>query len=124
MKFTPTFTGLLLSAVFSVSTLQAQTKPTLPPEKKQELVNLVQENKERLKLTAEQEPKFDEISTRYFQEFRTIKNGTDGVTEKFNKVKDVQIRKDAEMQKLLTPDQYQIYLQIQQERRDRMQGKR
>jgi hypothetical protein len=74
--------------------------------------------------TAEQDPKFDEISTRYFQEFRAIKTGNDGVTEKFNKVRDSQIRKDAEMQKLLTPDQYQLYLQIQQERRDRMQGKR
>jgi Spy/CpxP family protein refolding chaperone len=124
MKIAPTFKIALLAAFFSASALQAQTRPGLSPERKQELVNLSQESKERLKLTPEQDPKFDEISTRYFQEFRAIKTGNDGVTEKFNKVRDSQIRKDAEMQKLLTPDQYQLYLQIQQERRDRMQGKR
>ena len=107
-----------------LSASYAQDRPNLPEDQKQELVNYQQENRERLKLTAEQEEPFREISTRYFREFRENKKAEIRVTEKFRKVKEIQDRKDAEMKKLLTDEQYATYLVIQQERRDRMQGKR
>ncbi len=107
-----------------LSAASAQDRPNLPQEQQQELVNYQQENIERLKLTAEQETPFREISTRYFREFREVKKSDIRVTEKFRKVKDIQDRKDAEIRKLLTDEQYATYLVIQQERRDRMQGKR
>ena len=106
------------------TTVYAQDRPNLPPEQMQELVNYQQENVERLKLTAEQQEPFREISTRYFREFRETKKSDIRVTEKFRKIKENQDKKDAEMKKLLTEEQYATYLVIQQERRDRMQGKR
>jgi len=115
---------LLTMLFIGLSASYAQDRPNLPEDQKQELVNYQQENRERLKLTAEQEEPFREISTRYFREFRENKKAEIRVTEKFRKVKEIQDRKDAEMKKLLTDEQYATYLVIQQERRDRMQGKR
>jgi len=107
-----------------LSAAYGQDRPNLPEDEKQEWVNYQQENREKLKLSAEQEEPFREISTRYFREFRETKKSDIRVTEKFRKIKDIQDRKDAEMKKLLNDEQYAIYLTIQQERRDRMQGKR
>ena len=120
------FNEIVIAAMLFVglSTTYAQDRPNLPEDQKQELVNYQQENRERLKLTAEQEEPFREISTRYFREFRDNKKAEIRVTEKFRKVKEIQDRKDAEMKKLLSEEQYATYLVIQQERRDRMQGKR
>jgi len=115
------FTALLS---LGLSITYAQDRPNLPQDQQQELVNYQQENRERLKLTAEQEEPFREISTRYFREFRDVKKSDIRVTEKFRKIKENQEKKDAEMKKLLTDEQYATYLVIQQERRDRMQGKR
>lgn len=123
MNLLKTTFATLLFATLSTAAF-AQDRPNLPEDQKQELVNFQQENKERLKLTAEQEEPFREISTRYFREFRENKKADIRVTEKFRKVKDIQDRKDAEMKKLLSEEQYATYLVIQQERRDRMQGKR
>lgn len=123
MKLLKTTFATLLFATLSTAAF-AQDRPNLPEDQKQELVNFQQENIERLKLTAEQETTFREISTRYFREFRENKKADIRVTEKFRKVKDIQDRKDAEMKKLLNEEQYATYLVIQQERRDRMQGKR
>lgn len=120
LKFT--FTVLLFSALST--TVNAQDRPNLPPDQMQELVNFQQESVERLKLTPEQSEPFREISTRYFRENRDLKKSDIRVTEKFRKIKENQDRKDAEVKKLLTDDQYATYLVIQQERRDRMQGKR
>lgn len=117
-----TFTALLFIGLSTAA--YAQDRPNLPEDQKQELVNFQQESKERLKLTAQQEEPFREISTRYFREFRDVKKSDLRVTEKFRKVKDIQDRKDAEMKALLTEAQYATYLVIQQERRDRMQQKR
>ncbi len=115
-----TFATLLFTAF---SAIYAQDRPQMPTEQRQEIVNLMQENKERLKLTPEQEPTFDEISTRYFKQFRETKGSDIRVTEKFRKVKEMQEQKDAEMKKLLSEEQYATYLTIQQERRNKQQQK-
>lgn len=117
-----TFAAVLFTAL-SV-TGHAQDRPNLPRDQMQELVNYQQENVERLKLTPEQQEPFKEISTRYYREFRDVKKSDERVTEKFRKIKENQENKDAEVKKLLTGEQYATYLTIQQERRDRMQGKR
>jgi cytochrome c556 len=116
-----TFTALLFAVCFAMS---AQDRPQMPEEQRQEIVNLMQENKERLALKPEQEEPFKEVSTRYYKEYRAVKNGTEGQTQKFRKVKELQTQKDAEMKKLLDETQYATYLIIQQERRDKAQGKR
>jgi Spy/CpxP family protein refolding chaperone len=123
MKFLKFAFATLLFAALS-TTAYAQDRPNLPEDQKQELVNYQQENVEKLALTPEQQEPFREISTRYFREYRENKKADIRVTEKFRKVKEIQDRKDAEMKKLLTESQYATYLTIQQERRDRMQGKR
>ncbi|RZJ31474.1 MAG: hypothetical protein EOO48_01970 [Flavobacterium sp.] len=123
MKFLKfAFTALLFTTVSM--TVHAQDRPKLPPDQMQEMVNYQQENIERLKLTTEQEEPFKEISTRYFRLNRDLKKSDIRVTEKFRKIKENQDSKDAEVKKLLTDEQYAAYLVIQQERRDRMQGKR
>ena len=123
MKFLKFTLAAVLFAALS-TTVQAQDRPNLPPEQMQELVNYQQESVERLALTPEQQEPFREISTRYFRENRDTKKSDIRVTEKFRKIKENQEKKDAEMKKLLTETQYATYLIIQQERRDKMQGKR
>ncbi|MGB5820926.1 MAG: hypothetical protein WBG90_15680 [Saonia sp.] len=69
----------------------------------------------RLDLSEEQQSKFIEISKRYRGQFMALKNSPKSRLSKYREYKDMQNNKDSEMQSLLSPDQYEVYLEVQHE---------
>jgi hypothetical protein len=119
------FQILFAIALFTAATtVKAQDRPQLTEEQKQELAAQFQQNKERLALNPEQETPFKDISKKYAQEMKTVKESSDDRRDKFKKFKDIRDRKNIEMKGLLSESQYKIYLQIQEERIEKMKERR
>lgn len=112
-------------ALFSLTVaMNAQDKPNISDEKKQEMVTKMKENRDRLNLTPEQEAPFKEITKRYALKLQGVKGSTMVRFEKLEKFKELQTQKNEEMKKLLSPEQFKTYVEIQEERKVKMMEKR
>ncbi len=108
-------------ALFSLTVaMNAQDKPNISDEKKQEMVTKMKENRDRLNLTTEQEVPYKEITKRYALKLQGVKGSTMVRFEKLEKFKELQTQKNEEMKKLLSPEQFKTYLEIQEERKVKM----
>lgn len=112
-------------ALFSLTVaMNAQDKPNVSDEKKQEMVTKMKENRDRLNLTTEQEAPYKEITKRYALKLQGVKGSTMVRFEKLEKFKELQTQKNEEMKKLLSPEQFKTYIEIQEERKVKMMEKR
>ncbi len=84
-------------------------------EAKKEIVKLLVKDMIALNLTEDQKPSYKEISKRYGQEMKGVKESGNGKFKKFKAMKDISKRKNEEMRQLLTKDQYTLYLEQQEE---------
>lgn len=124
------FTALLLSAF--IGNIQAQdTKTAVAPKhkpqteaQKQQRKAKFDEMKQKLALTPQQEQSFKDINKKFHEEIKGVKTAEGDRTEKFGKIKAIRDRKDGEMKKILSEQQYKTYLEIQQERHQKMKDKR
>ena len=116
--------GILLFSILASNTTQAQTAPKSADDKKQEIVNQMQENKARLALTPEQQIPFKNISKKYAEQIKEVRTSSLDRKEKFEKIKEIQTDKNAEMKALLSEAQFKTYLQMQDERKAKMIDKR
>lgn len=121
------FTALALSAF--VCSIQAQdTKTTQAPKhteaQKQERKAKFEEMKTKLALTPQQEQSFKEINKKFREEIKGVKADEGDRGAKFEKIKGIRDRKDNEMKKILSEQQYKTYLEIQNERHQKMKDKR
>lgn len=69
----------------------------------------------RLDLSEEQQPKFIEISKRYREQFKALKNSSKSRLSKYREYKGKQNNKNSEMKSLLSQEQYEVYLEVQEE---------
>lgn len=112
-------------ALFSLTVaMNAQDKPNVSDEKKQEMVTKMKENRDRFNLTTEQEAPYKEITKRYALKLQGVKGSTMVRFEKLEKFKELQTQKNEEMKKLLSPEQFKTYIEIQEERKVKMMEKR
>lgn len=112
-------------ALFSLTVaMNAQDKPNVSDEKKQEMVTKMKENRDRLNLTTEQEAPYKEITKRYALKLQGVKGSTMVRFEKLESFKELQTQKNEEMKKLLSPEQFKTYIEIQEERKVKMMEKR
>lgn len=112
-------------ALFSLTVaMNAQDKPKVSDEKKQEMVTKMKENRDRLNLTTEQEAPYKEITKRYALKLQGVKGSTMVRFEKLEKFKELQTQKNEEMKKLLSPEQFKTYIEIQEERKVKIMEKR
>lgn len=110
---------LMLLPVFAV---QAQVVNAVPVDKAQKLKKPAQKKKELIKMTPEQDAKYSEIMNRYAQKRRELKNDTVMKMEEKHKMVKVYFgQMDAEVQKLLTAEQFAIYKQMEDKKRQRME---
>ena len=84
----------------------------------------MKENRDRLNLTTEQEAPYKEITKRYALKLQGVKGSTMVRFEKLEKFKELQTQKNEEMKKLLSPEQFKTYIEIQEERKVKMMEKR
>lgn len=108
---------LLLSAAFAtaVSAQEAKSQPNDQAAKSH-----FEENRNRLAITPEQQLPYKEMTKRYAGQLKEVRQSSLPTEEKRDKVKAISAERDAEMKTLLTPEQYKVYLQIQEERKIRM----
>ena len=113
----------LLFALFFINsnTTFAQSKgANLTDEQKEEIAKNIEEYFAALDLTEEQKPKFEEITKKYAEQMKAVKDGGGRKLQKYKKVKSIRENKNTEMKDLLTKDQYKDYLEKQEEMQVKM----
>jgi lipopolysaccharide export LptBFGC system permease protein LptF len=112
---------LALAFLFAISSNVASAQAT---DKKAEMKEQMKAAKEKLALTAEQEPKFMEISKKYALKMKEVKDGNQNKREKFKAIKEIQSQKNEEIKVVLSEEQFKTYLQMQEERKAMMKERR
>ena len=92
--------------------------------RKEEMIEQMKIAKVRLSLSEQQEFTFREITKKYAAKLKEIKNSDGSKRDKFKKLKEIKEEKDAEMKSFLSVEQYDIYLQLQEERKAQMKDKK
>jgi hypothetical protein len=117
----------LLFALFLMSTnfsFAQSPAADLTEEQKEELAKNIEEYFEALNLSEEQKPEFEAITKKYAEQMKAVKEGDGGKMQKYRKVKTIRNNKNAEMEALLSEDQYNIYLEKQEEMKEKMKENR
>jgi hypothetical protein len=79
--------------------------------------------KAKLDLSAEQIPKVEAINLKYAQQMQPILESSERPLAKMGETRRVQQAKDAELQRLLSPEQYANYLAAKDEMRQHVEQK-
>lgn len=120
----------ILSLFFSLfligtNTTFAQSKAAnLSEEQKEEIKKNLKEYATALHLSEGQKPKFEEITKKYAKQMIAVKDGGGRLMSKFKKIKSIRKNKDAEMKRLLSKDQYKVYLEKQEEMQKKIRERR
>ena len=111
--------------LISINTSFAQSRATnLTEEQKEEIKTNLEEYANALNLSEDQRPEFEEISMKYAKQLQAVKDSGGRRMSKFKKVKSIRKNKDAEMKRLLSKDQYIVYLEKQEEIQKKMKERR
>lgn len=92
--------------------------------RKEKLVSRAQRNTERLNLTPEQKPVFEAILDKYAKMKREINKSELPLKKKQDSVDRLSGPKDAEVKKLLNDEQFKIYKEIVDERKQKLENAR
>ncbi len=121
LKFT---LAVIIGLAISSNSIQAQTKPAMPEDRKAEMANQLKLDNEKLALSKDQEASYMEISKKYGEKLKALRGNEEERKAKMKEVKDLRDQKDAEMKVLLSEDQFKKYKEIQEQRKEKMKGRR
>ena len=108
-----------------INTNCAQSRgANLTEEQKEEIKNNLEAYAAALHLSEEQKPKFEEITKKYAEQMKAVKDSGGRPMSKFKKVKSIRKNKDADMKSLLSKEQYKIYLEKHEEMKKKIKGRR
>ncbi len=125
MKSLKTLSLFLALFLLGVNTGFAQSQAkNLTDEQKEELAKNMEEYFEALNLSEEQKAEFEAVTKKYAEQMKAVRDGGGGKLKKYRKIKSIQKNKNAEMEKLLSEDQYEVYLEKQEEMQKKMKEKR
>ena len=111
--------------LINVNTTFAQSRAAnLSEQQKEEIKKNVEAYVTELQLSEEQKPKFEEITKKYAKQMIAVKDSGGSRMSKYKKVKSIRKNKDAEMKSLLSKEQYNIYLEKQEEIQKKMKERR
>ena len=114
---------ITLTAAALIATTAAAQERGFTSEQKAQMEAKLKNGFEKLNLTAEQKPKFEEITKRYGNQLIGLKQSNKGRLAKLKMYKSIQKNKDNEMRSLLSIDQYKAYEKAQEELRQKMRQK-
>ena len=107
--------------LLGINTSYSQSKAdNLTEEQEEEIKRNIEEYTAALALSEDQRPKFEEITKKYANQMKALKDSGGSRMSKFKKMKSIRKNKDAEMKSLLSKGQYSIYLEKQEEMRKKM----
>lgn len=112
-------TLVIMNLIFTYS-VQAQEKKTEEKINNQEVITKPQENKDRLGLTYSQQTPYREIIKRYAEEMREVRKSILNKEEKIEKFKLIDLKREAEIKSLLTVEQFNIYRELEVEKKSKM----
>lgn len=118
---------LLFFALFLTGTnlILAQSQTTqLTDEQKEELAENMEKYFEALNLSEEQKTEFEAITKKYAVQLKEVRDGGGSRMQKYRKVKSIRKARNSEMEELLSKDQYEIYLEKQEEMQKKMKERR
>lgn len=115
------FAFFLLGANISFAQSQ-ETK--LTDEQKEQMAQNMEEFQEALNLSEKQKPEFEAITKKYAGQMIAVRDGGGSRYSKYKKVKAIRKNRNAEMKKLLSKEQYEAYLEKQEEMQKKMKEKR
>ena len=122
LKILSLFFALFL---IGINTNCAQSRATnLTEEQKEEIKKNLEAYAAALHLSEEQKPKFEEITKKYAEQMKAVKDSDGRPMSKFKKVKSIRKNKDADMKSLLSKDQYKVYLEKQKEIQKKIKERR
>ena len=111
--------------LIGTNTTFAQSRATnLTEEQTEKIKKNLEEYATALHLSEAQKPKFEEITKKYAIQMIAVKDGGGRRMSKYKKVKSIRKNKDAEMKRLLSKDQYKVYLEKQEEMQKKMKERR
>jgi uncharacterized membrane protein len=120
----------ILTLFFALFLLAANTgfaqsqKTEMTDEQKETMAQNMEAFLEVLNLSEEQMPEFKAITKKYAEQMKAVKESGDGKYKMYKQVKSIQKNKNAEMEQLLSKDQYEAYLEKQEEMQKEMKEKR
>ena len=115
----------LVVFLIGTNTTFAQSSVANLTEEQKELINKnLEEYAVTLNLSEEQKPKFEEITKKYAKQMKAVKDSGGRRISKYRKVKSIRASKNAEMKRLLSKDQYKVYLEKQEEMQKKMKKRR
>ncbi|MEM9919046.1 MAG: sterol desaturase family protein [Bacteroidota bacterium] len=121
MKAAKIISVVLLLMLFGWNASQAQDRlANLSEEQKTEMRKNMENHIESLQLTEEQRPEFVAISKKYGNQMLALKESDMSKLSKYRKMKSIGKSRNKEMKKLLTKEQYELYVERQEEAREKM----
>jgi len=121
MKQKIVFAVVMLLVVFSLDGF-AQSK--LTDQQRTEMKARYEAYKTRLNLTEEQAPQVEKINQDYFGKMAELRESTGSRMSKLKTYRDLKSKKDKKMKDVLTPEQFTIYKEYQEEVRDEFKKNR
>ena len=122
LKILSLFFALFL---MGTNTTLAQSKvANLTEQQKEEIKKNLEAYNVALNLSEAQKPKFEEITIKYAKQMKAVKDNGGSRMSKYRKVKSIRKNKDAEMKRLLSKDQFKVYLEKQEEMQKKMKERR
>jgi Spy/CpxP family protein refolding chaperone len=111
--------AFVLGAVVSGAWAQlGELKNTTPEERAKELTSLMQKE---LGLTPDQLSKMEALNLKYAKEMEPILKGSEGPFKAMRQAREINQAKEAELQQLLTPEQFEKYQAQRAEMREKLE---
>jgi uncharacterized protein (DUF2461 family) len=110
--------------VMFVSTMSFAQDRELTEEQKEQVKEQLEKYFEKLDLSEEQKPIFEEITKKYALQMKILKTSDQGRFAKYKEYKSIVGSKNKEMKTLLSAEQYKIYKKTQKEIQKKMKEKR
>ena len=114
--------ALLLGLTFTASAQTAGTK--LTEDQKKELKTKLETFKAEIKLTAEQQSKFEKINLQFAEDLATLKQDKGSRLSKYRKLKNATSDRNKKIKDILTAEQYKLFQVHQKEMKEEFKSLR
>jgi len=115
---------LFFLSLFCITLTNVNAQSKVDADKvKQELKQNFDESSRRMKLNEKQKKQYWTIVNKYFGKLTTVQESSAGAMQKINSVMELLDQRAAEVKPILTESQYKMYLQIQEERIQKVKEK-
>ncbi len=115
---------VLALALFMLVSTAACAQSKLSDEQKEAFISSYNAYKDKLNLTDSQSVRMEQINRQYLKDLKTLQNTGGSKLAKYKKFKNLNADRDAKTKKILSPEQFRIYQQHQQQVKEEFRSRR